>query len=327
MILAGDVGGTNTRIAYFSRDELRKPLFLETFRSREHAGLGEIVRIFLSRREVKVSFACAGVAGPVRDGRCEATNLPWVVDAREIASSLGLDRAWVINDLEANAYGIASLGPEDFCTLSEGAPNAQGNAAVVSAGTGLGEAGIYWDGTRHHPFACEGGHTNFAPSCELEDELLRWLRKDLAHVSWERVVSGPGLANVYRFLRDTGRGPEPPELADEMANGDPGAVISKHALAGDSPLCVQALDLFVRLYGAEAGNAALKFMSTGGVYLGGGIAPRNQAKMKDGSFMKGFLEKGRMRPLLEAMPVRILLNQYTALLGSARYAASQGGVA
>jgi glucokinase len=325
MILAGDVGGTNTRIAFFAPDELHRPQFAETFPSRDHGGLEEIVRAFVSRREIRVSVACVGVAGPVRDGRCEATNLPWIVDSRSLAKCLALDSASVINDLEANAYGLASLGPEDFVTLNAGADGAHGNAAVVSAGTGLGEAGVYWDGKRHHPFACEGGHTNFAPTTDLEVELLRWLQKAFGHVSWERVVSGPGLLNLYRFLRDSGRAPESPALAEEMKKGDPGAVISRHALAKDSDLCVQALDFFVRLYGAEAGNAALKFMASGGVFLGGGIAPRNIEKMKDGTFLSGFLDKGRMRPLLEGMPVRIILNQLAALLGAARFAAECGG--
>jgi glucokinase len=272
-----------------------------------------------------VSLACFGVAGPVRDGRSETTNLPWVVDASDLAAALDTRRVWLINDLEANAYGIASLGAEDLCTLSEGAPGATGNAAVISAGTGLGEAGLYWDGRSHHPFATEGGHGSFSPGSDLEVELLGWLRQRWSHVSWERVVSGPGLVNLYTFLKESGRGEEPAWLAQEMAAGDAAGVISQHAASGRSELCVQALDLFVRLYGAEAGNAALKLMASGGVFLGGGIAPRNLEKMKDGTFLRAFVAKGRMQPLLEAMPVRIILNQQTALLGAARCAALRGG--
>lgn len=326
MILAGDIGGTNSRLGFFDGD-LRRPQFEEVFPSREHRGLDEIVAAFVSKHRLSVGMACFGIAGPVREGRVEATNLPWIVDAAGLARCLGLARVWLINDLEANAYGIGSLAPEDFFSLHAGAPDAVGNLAVVSAGTGLGEAGVYWDGQRHHPFACEGGHASFAPCSDLEVELLQWLRGQLGHVSCERVVSGPGLLNVYTFLRASKRGEEPAWLAEEMRAGDPGAAISRNALSKRSPLCVQALDLFMRLYGSEAANAALKFMASGGVYLGGGIAPRNLEKLKDGAFLEAFLDKGRMRPLLERMPVRVILNQLTALLGAARCAAVRGGIA
>jgi len=325
VILAGDIGGTNTRLAFFGED-LVQPLAEQTVPSRAHAGLAEIVRAFVAERRLEPQLACFGVAGPVRDDRCEATNLPWVVDRRELASCLGSERVWLINDLEANAFGLASLGESDFCTLQEGAPGARGNLCVVSAGTGLGEAGVLWDGDAHHPFATEGGHASFSAESDLEIDLLRWLRRRFdEHVSWERVVSGPGLVNLYHFLRDSGRGEEPAWLADEIAAGDPAAVVSLHAQDGRSELCAQALDLFAHFYGAEAGNAALKYLAIGGVYLGGGIAPRNLAKMKDGTFLRSFLDKGRMRDVLEAMPVRVVLNPKAALLGSARCAALRGG--
>lgn len=326
MILAGDIGGTHSRLALFAAD-LARPQWEEVYPSGEHGGLEEIVAAFIGKHREDVSLACFGVAGPVRDGRCEATNLPWIVDAARLGRCLGLDLVWLINDLEANAYGIASLADEDVATLHPGAARAAGNLAVISAGTGLGEAGVYWDGQRHHPFATEGGHASFAPRGELEVELLGWLRQRFGHVSWERVVSGPGLVNVYTFLRDAKRAEEPSWLAEEMKEDDAGAVISRNALSGRSPLCAEALDLFMSLYGAEAANAALKFMASGGVYLGGGIAPRNLEKMSDGTFLRAFLDKGRMRPLLESMPVRVILNQSTALLGAARCAAVRGGVA
>ena len=222
-----------------------------------------------------------------------ATNLPWVVDAADLAPRDLAARVWVINDLEATAWGLAALPPGEVAELSSGAPDAAGNIAVVAAGTGLGEAGMYWDGQRHHPFATEGGHANFAPDDDVEAELLVWLRKRVGgHVSWERVVSGPGLLSVYEFLRDSGRGEEPAWLADALRQGDPGATISSLALEGKSPLCVAALDRFVGLYGSEAGNAALKMMATGGVYLGGGIAPRIVPKLEDGTFLKRFLGQG-----------------------------------
>jgi glucokinase len=325
VILAADIGGTNARVALFDAAALERPVVEETYPSRADASLGAILRRFRARHAAPVEFACAGVAGPVRNERVEATNLPWVVDAADIAHCVGASRAWLINDLEANAYGLASLAPSDFVTLQEGAPDARGNACVVSAGTGLGEAGLYWDGSAHRPFSSEGGHANFGPRNDLEIELLRWLAARFGHVSWERVLSGPGLVNIYHFLRDSGRGEEPAWLAGEMRAGDAAAVISRHALARTSELCVEALDLFVTLYGVEAGNTALEFLALGGVFLGGGVAPRNLEKLRDGSFLRGFLDKGRMRDVVELMPVRVILNQMTALLGAARCAAMRGG--
>ena len=236
---------------------------------------------------------------------------------------LRLRSVGLLNDLEAHAYGIALLAPEDFMTLNQGAADASGNAAVIAAGTGLGEAGLYWNGQQHLPFAGEGGHTSFAPSDPLQIELLRFLSQEFGHVSWERVLSGPGLYNIYRFLRDTGRGEEPDWLTEKMQQHDPSAVISQTALADTSVLCRQALDLFVVLYGAEAGNMALKLMATAGVYVGGGIAPKIIQKLTDSTFMEAFVAKGRLKPLLQAIPVRIIMNDKVALLGAARFATLQ----
>jgi glucokinase len=326
MILGGDIGGTHTRFALFGDDGQRLADRPEReYPSREHAGLDVIVRKFLGETGAHPAGACFGVAGPVRDGRCVATNLPWIVDAEQLGRELGA-RTWVINDLEALAWGLGALGPDELVPLSPGTPGASGNAAVVAAGTGLGEAGLYWDGRRHHAFATEGGHASFAPSEDVEVELLRWLERRFAeHVSWERVVSGPGLVSLYEFLRDTGRGEEPPWLAEAMRTGDPGAAITAAALDGRSPLAAAALDRFVSLYGHESANFALKVMATGGVYLGGGIAPRILAKLRDGTFVRGFLDKGRMRPLLESMPVHVVLNDQAGLLGAARCAAVRMG--
>ncbi len=321
MILAGDIGGTNTRLAYARVDGGRLRLVAEsTFPSRDHPNLEAVLTKFVSAHRLPVRQACFGVAGPVRNGRCEATNLPWVVDSRDLAKQLGLDKALVINDLEANAYGIAVLEPKDFAMLSEGDPDAQGNAALIAAGTGLGEAGLYWDGARHRPFASEGGHATFAPRNDLEMDLLRYLLTQFEHVSYERVLSGPGLLNIYKFLRDTGRGEEPGWLAERMRRGDPPAVITQAALEGKSVLCTAALDLFVSLYGAEAGNLALGVLATGGLFVGGGIARNIVQKLKGSTFMTAFTAKGRMKPLLDAMPVRVILNDKTPLLGAARCA-------
>lgn len=319
MILAGDIGGTNTRLALFEtpggsgvspeKGLGRQALVVEErFPSREHATLDEIVRAFVAKHGARVEAACFGIAGPVKGGRSETTNLPWVVDARRLAGELGTERVGLVNDLEANAHGIAELAPADFHVLNAGAAGAAGNAAVISAGTGLGEAGLAWDGARHHPFASEGGHADFAPRGDLEIELWRFLTKEfrLSHVSWERVLSGPGLVNIHRFLGGA---------------LDSAAAISAAAAAGRDRAAVQALDLFVSIYGAEAGNLALKVMATGGVFVGGGIAPKILPKLAEGGFVEAFVAKGRMRGLLEAIPVRVVLNDRAALLGAARVAA------
>jgi glucokinase len=321
MILAGDIGATNSRLAFFSeRGGRLEPVVEETYPSRDHANLETIVKTFVSAHDLPIDVACFGVAGPVRHGRSDTTNLPWDVDARELARALHLRSVRLLNDLEAHAYGIAILVPADFVTLNQGAPDASGNAAVIAAGTGLGEAGLYWDGQQHLPFAGEGGHASFAPSDPLQIELLRFLCHEFGHVSWERVLSGPGLHNIYRFLRDTGHGEEPDWLTDEMQQQDPSAVISQAALADTSALCRQALDLFVALYGAEAGNMALKIMATAGVYIGGGIAPKIIRKLTDSTFMAAFVAKGRLKPLLQQIPVRIIMSDKVALQGAARFA-------
>ncbi|MER3446494.1 MAG: glucokinase [Candidatus Dadabacteria bacterium] len=318
MILAGDIGGTHTRVALFeSGGGIPKPVVIETFPSRGSMGLDAIVRRFIEGHNPIIEYACFGVAGPVKSGRSETSNLAWVVDALQ----LSIKTVRLINDLEASAYGIALLEPKDIFVLNEGVPNPGGNMALISAGTGLGEAGLHWDGDHYQPFPSEGGHADFAPRSELEVELLLYLLKQYGHVSFERVLSGPGLYNIYKFLRDTGRGEEPAWLTEQMnQQDDPSAVISRAALEGSCKLCVHALDLFVSIYGSEAGNLALKLMATGGVYVGGGIAPKIIQKLMDSTFMKAFVSKGRMKSLLEAIPVRVILNDNTALLGAARLA-------
>jgi glucokinase len=324
MILAGDIGGTSTRLALFEvRDNALRAVAERTYSSREHAGLQEIVKTFVDEHRPTVDHASFGIAGPKVDGHINTSNLPWVVEAQELANELGLAAVGLLNDLEANAYGIAALPASDLLTLNVGVPRAVGNAAVIAAGTGLGEAGLYWDGTRHHPFGTEGGHTDFAPRNALEIELLDYLLQIYEHVSYERVLSGPGLYNIYVFLRETGRAEECAAVVDEMLTRDPTAVISEAGLTGICELCVRALDLFVSIYGAAAGNLALKIMARAGIYIGGGIAPKIVAKLKGQAFMDAFTAKGRLKPVCESIPVRIILNPKTALLGTARYAALQ----
>jgi len=326
MILAGDIGGTNTRLALVEAKTGEMMIVAEqTFSSHERSSLEATIEEFLSVHTCHLTRASFGIAGPVRDGRCAATNLPWVVDSKAVAKRLRLKRVGLINDLVANAYGVSALGSKDFVILNKGARNARGNKAIISAGTGLGEAGMYWDGQTHRPFASEGGHVDFAPRNHLEMELLDYCMNRFGRVSYERLVSGPGLATVYSFLRDTGKGKEPAWLAKQMRQGDPAPIISRNALEGNSPLCVQALDIFVSVYGAEAGNLALKCMATGGLYLGGGIAPKIISKLKGPEFMNAFTAKGRMRPLLQDIPVKVIMNPKTALLGAARHAAPELG--
>jgi glucokinase len=325
MILAGDIGGTNTRLAFFDASSGRLQLItVNVFPSRQHSGLDEIVAEFVAtNKNLHPEAACFGIAGPVRNGRVSASNLPWIVESKRLADGLKLKEATLINDLEANAWGIPALAGNDVVALNKIEGNPVGNQAIIAAGTGLGEAGMYWDGKQHHIFASEGGHTDFAPRNDLEIDLLRYLEGHFGHVSYERIVSGPGLVNVYHFLRDTGRGKEPAWLTEEMAHSDPGAAISKAAIGGKCPLSEQAVDLFVSIYGAEAGNLALKLMALGGVYLGGGIAPKMLTKLSGPLFMQAFVGKGRMQSLLESIPVKVITNDKAALLGAARCAATR----
>lgn len=321
LVLAGDIGGTSTRLAYFDAgDGKLTPLAEGRFPSREAGSLEEIVARFVAEQGLAAERACFAIAGPIRQGRVRTPNLPWSVFGDELARTLGLDRVQLINDLSANTYGIALLGPGDFVTLNRGVDDPGGAIAVVSAGTGLGEGFAYWDGGAHHPLPSEGGHADFAPRNAQEAELMLYLRAEHGRVSTERVVSGPGLVNIYRFLRDTSHMPESPAVAGEMRRGDPAAVITRAALAGACLLCDEALELFVSLYGAEAGNVALRVLATAGVYLGGGIAPKIIERLKGPGFMRAFSAKGRLSPLLEAIPVRVILNEKTALLGAGRCA-------
>jgi len=268
---------------------------------------------------VPVHSACFGVAGPVRAGRSKISNLPWTIDSRELAAQLKLSSVGLINDLEAYAYGIDALESKDFITLNEGSDDAEGNRAVISAQTGLGVAGLYWDGFRHHPFPCEGGHADFAPRNDLQIELLAYLQKKYGRISCERILSGPGIRNIYDFLRDAHKAEEPDWLREQIAAApDPPALISQLALQGKSAICDQVLSIFVSVFGAETGNCALHYMTTGGIFIGGSIAAKNVNRMKDPIFMQSFLDKGRMETLLKDMPVKIILSDDCGLIGAAR---------
>ena len=326
MILAGDIGGTNARLAYFQPQNGNLRLVSErVFPSREHSELGEIVNQFLEESDTRPEIACFGIAGPVRNGRVETSNLPWVIEQSRLANQIHLPATWLINDLEATAWSLGALAAEDLVPLNRVSSPVVGNQAVIAPGTGLGEAGLFWDGSRHHVFACEGGHADFAPQDDLQIELLRFLKARFGHVSYERILSGPGLVNVYEFLRHCGYEKESPELAAALRKGDPAAAISRAALNGSDRLAEKALDTWISVYGAEASNLALKVMATGGLFLAGGISPKILGKLKCLLFMKAFLDKGRLRPLLESIPVQVVTNEKAGLLGAASCAASRGG--
>jgi len=321
MILAGDIGATRIRLAAFETEGNRLACVVESvYMSHEHPNLSGILTQFIRTEGIPVHSACFGVAGPVRAGRSKISNLDWTIDSGELAKQLKLPSVGLLNDLEAYAYGIDALESKDFITLSEGSEDAEGNRAVISARTGLGVAGLYWDGFRHHPFAAEGGHADFAPRTELQVELLSYLQKKHGRVSAERILSGPGIRNIYDFLLDTHKAEEPAWLHQQMiAAPDAPALISQVATEGKAAICDLTMSIFVGVFGAETGNCALHYMTTGGIYVGGSIAAKNIAKMKEPVFLESFLDKGRMGTLLKDMPVKIILNDDCGLIGAARY--------
>ncbi len=326
MILAGDIGGTKTTLAlYEKRQNIFKPTHKQTYSSRDYPDFYSIMDTFFPERNDTVQSACFGVAGPVLDQRCHTTNLPWVIDAREIRSRYKMASIHLLNDLEATAYGTLILPNKAKAALHRNdtvaSAAASGHQAVLSTGTGLGEAVLYWDGAQYRPVASEGGHVDFAPRNETEIALLEYLLKQYPHVSYERVLSGPGLILIYQFMQSREKTEEPPWLTERFALEDPAAVITNAAIDEKSALCVKTLDLFISILGAEAGNLALKSLATGGVYLGGGISPKILSKLQSGIFMTAFLEKGRYRTLLSKIPVWVLLDSETPLLGAAHYAA------
>ena len=320
MILAGDIGGTKTNLGLFE-GAANRPLKVrgQSFASRDYPGLLPILEIFLASERRAIQAACFGIAGPVRANRVETANLPWTVAGADIANRFRIPRVELVNDLVAMAEGIPALGPEELAAIQTGTPDPDGNAALVAAGTGLGVAILAARDGRLVPLPSEGGHSDFAPGNDDEIALWQSLRNRFGHVSVERVVSGPGLANIYDHLRSSGA-PEPPELAAALAAGDRAKVIAEWGAGGRSALCARALEMFLRSYGAAAGNVALLGLATRGVYLGGGIAPKLLALLQRGDFLDGFHDKGRYRGLLETIPVSVILNAETALLGAARSA-------
>jgi glucokinase len=323
MFLAGDIGGTKTVLALFEPTENGlQQLCEETYPSQGSPTFEGILDQFAAKWPcANLSSASFGVAGPVIDGVCNTTNLPWHLVETDLAAYLKTRRVKLLNDLEAAAYGMLFLKPEELEVLNTGEePHHDGNVAVIAAGTGLGEAFLYWDGTHFEPVASEGGHCDLAANNSLEDELVSFLRKEFGgHVSYERVLSGNGIHNVYNFLASKGDLKPSAELVEALKSGDQNATITKFALSGTDPLCSATLDLVAQIYGAEAGNIALKCMARS-VYVGGGIAPKILPFLKKGGFLKAFLAKGRMEKMMREMRVSVALNPRAPLLGAANYA-------
>lgn len=321
MILAGDIGGTKTVLSILSRDTDGSLTCVQeqTYASRQFAEFDDILTAFLPA-DVTIRSACFGVAGPVVNERCQTTNLPWLLDGASLKIKLGTAKVKLLNDLEAMALGMLSLPEHDLVELNPNAQTLVGNSAVIAAGTGLGEAILYWDGDKHHALATEGGHTDFAAQNAQQDLLLAYLRKSYAeHVSYERILSGIGFSHLYDFLCEQGFAPACPAVPDINSDIDRNAVISRLGASGEDPLCAEVVRLFVELYGAEAGNLALKSFATGGVFIGGGIAPKILSAMQDGQFIRAFKAKGRFVPLLDKVSVKLSLNPRTPLIGAINY--------
>ena len=345
MILAGDIGGTKINLALYDWEKGRvDPIREDTIWTADYESLEEVLTEFLEEPATTepdsddpsdedsaspspsisspLTAACFGVPGPVLNNTCRTTNIPWTIEGDKLAEFLKIPQVRLLNDLEATAYGLPLLEPDEIEDLNPNAPSPppDGTRALLAAGTGLGESLIVWTGKDYQICPSEGGHADFAPNNDLEIELLRYLRTSYLHVSYERVLSGPGLHLLYQFLRDTQKN-EPTWFAEKLPTGDPASLIAEAGLEGKPDICKNALQLFVSIYGAEAGNMALKTLAMGGVYIGGGIAPKILPALQDGTFMKSFLAKGRYKRLLAKIPVRVILNPHTALLGAASIAA------
>jgi glucokinase len=316
--LAADVGGTKTHLAIVEIQESEVSILKErVYASRKFSSLEEIIRQFLDKTPPPGRLSIA-FAGPVLNGKASATNLGWKMDVQQLSRDTGIAQVFLINDLEAEAYGLAALQEQELITIYQGDSHAKGNAAVIAPGTGLGEAGLFWDGTVLHPFATEGGHTDFAPRNSLDWELLQYLQKRYEHVSWERVLSGPGICNIFDFLRDVKNWEEPTWLKEKMKEEDPAAAIGTSAIEG-CPISMETLQIFVRYLAVEASNLALKLNATGGIFIGGGISPKIWNERLQVIFLEHFLQVGRLRVLLEAIPVHIVMNTRAVLLGAAHY--------
>jgi len=319
IIFAGDVGGTKAYLGLFEiAKEGPKLLCQARYETHSFPNIIKLLQTFVSENNLQPERIILGVPGPVRQLPVKAVNLPWLIDPNQIKNQLGIPTINLLNDLEATSYGTQALTGKDLFTLNDGTPDREGNVAVIAAGTGLGEGGLAWSGDHYTAIASEGGHSTFSPSSNLHYELGAYLKKKIGHVSWERVISGPGLASIYEFLRSKDPSREPSWMKEALTTeNDDSNTIANSGLNESCELASEALDLFVDLYGCEAGNLALKLMSTGGLFLGGGIAPKILPRLKNGIFMQSFLNKGRMKQALESIPIHIVLNDKAGLMGAA----------
>ena len=316
IVLAGDIGGTNTRLALVELDAVAAHIVREaTYPSRQISNLASAVRTFLLKAGPAPERACYGIAGPVIDQRCKTSNLPWVVDGAMLAVDTGIAGTLLINDFHAVGNGVQRLGTEDFVTLQSNEPDPTGPIALIGAGTGLGQGFLFWDGLRYRVHGSEGGHVALAARDAVEWGLVEFLNAEFGRTSYERVLSGSGLAHIYRYFASSAR--EAEAVHEEMEREDPAAVVTRHALARTDPLCIKALDLFVTFYGRQAGHLAITVLATGGVYVAGGIAPRIMAKLGDGTFMASFRDQGRMSTIAEQVPVHVITHKSVGLLGAA----------
>ncbi|MBS1948430.1 MAG: glucokinase [Bacteroidetes bacterium] len=322
-VLAGDVGGTKTNLAVFELAEGKLEKRAETtYHSAQFISLTDIIKRFLAENNLqKPDRICAGVAGPTIRGVAKITNLSWSIDSKNIQQETGVEKVHLLNDLEATAYGLAGLTENDFILLNEGDAEAKGNIAIIAPGTGLGEAGLYWDGAAYYPFPTEGGHCDFCPRTDQDIELFRYLQKKYGVVSWEKVVAGPGIHDIYSFLRISGKTDEPSWLSDALRKDDPSAVISHAAVNNTDAVCSETMGLFVRYLARESSNLVLKMKATGGLFLGGGIPPKIATLLQKESFYASYLDCDRMQHLLKQAPIRIIKNENTALIGAAWYGA------
>lgn len=319
VLLAGDIGGTKSHLVLFQKGCKRSWTKEKKFRSADYTDFLSLLLDFLAGLTDELEGICLGVAGAVWNNRCTATNLPWVIDGAEIAEKLGVKKVVLINDLLANMFGVSQLRPEEFFVLHPGVES-PGTQVLISAGTGLGEAALVWYEGKYAPCPTEGGHATFAPENLLEIAFLKFLQQQYDHVSFERSLSGRGLVLWYQFFIESGLEQELPEVREAMQRNDPAKVVSEYGMRRACPACARALFSFVEVYGSEASNLALKFLAMGGVFIGGGIAPKILNAMKEGGFMKRFIKKGRFTSLLLQIPVKIILNEQTALIGAANYA-------
>ena len=325
MILAGDIGGTKTHLALYTFHEgTLKMVAQQRFASRDFSSLEGVIAAFDACHGVPLHAACFGIAGPVVDGVCRTTNLAWEITTPALQKYLNTLHVKLLNDLEATAYGMLYLDEDQFVSLNPQGRERLGNRAVIAAGTGLGEAMLFYDGAAYHPIGSEGGHGDFAPVTPQQDALLAWLRERFSgHVSYERVLSGPAIVTLYEFVLHHGSFEEPHAIQNRTSTDDASALISRLALDEHDALCMETMRLFVQIYGAEAGNLALKSLAIGGIYIGGGIAPKILPLLQEGHFLDAFASKGRFEGLLRAMQIKVSLEAETALLGAAHYAADK----